>query len=387
MPDVSDRGRRAALSTALCLAMVFTCTPAVRAASPSSIDTAALSKVASIAEAHGAHGVYLDSGAVVIVLPTAAANRFSLADVSGLGVSVRLQQTDVSVEEAASMRSDIVALKTQIGPKYSYGFFFDLRVARMVVETDAPASAFASIAAKYGDHVDIHGDGTAELDWSRQADESSFWGGAAINASNGNGGWEACSSGYPVSSSAQAYMVTAGHCFNLGYTVYANHYGGNGQVEGSVYARNYPYIEAELISGGSYSPTIYNGAQGDETSHVSIWGRKYAWTGQTGYCRTGQTSGRYCDWAVGGTNAGYCANWPNNCTNGLYAFSGTPSSGGDSGGPVYYPYNGGALITGTIIGNTCVPGLGCTSYAEPIANVLSYWGLSQNCYVSCVVQP
>jgi hypothetical protein len=57
---------------------------------------------------------------------------------------------------------------------------------------------------------------------------------------------------------------------------------------------------------------------------------------------------------------------------------------GDSGGPIYYPYNGGALINGSIIGYGCTI-LGCISYGEKATSALGYWNLDLVCVGTCTI--
>ena len=83
-------------------------------------------------------------------------------------------------------------------------------------------------------------------------------------------------------------------------------------------------------------------------------------------------------------NASFCPNWPT-CTDVLYAFEGTVSAGGDSGGPIYKSYNGGALIVGTIVGYFSTP-FGTTNYGEKMGTVMVRWNLTQVCSGTCVVQ-
>ena len=51
-----------------------------------------------------------------------------------------------------------------------------------------------------------------------------------------------------------------------------------------------------------------------------------------------------------------------------------------------YPYNGGALITGTIVG-FFDKGLGNTNYSTKAAESLAHWGLEVVCASTCVIQP
>ena len=387
MSKVDRRLSRTVVAIAAAFVGATTQVPVSAAAGPGEVSGSVMAKIEAIATRDGAHGIYLDkSGTVVIVTPRSRTSTVSALDTAQFGVPVRLQATDVTVDEVAEMDRDLLRFRAALPPAYAYAYYFDLATGRMLVQTDAPVGSFADISTKYLSHVDVQYGARVGLAYDRLGDGRAYWGGAAVNGTGDSGGTALCSTGYLVKNSSRTFMVTAGHCFTLNATVRANKYAGTGLSEGTVKFRNYPWIDAELIGGDTYAPVIYSGVQGDQIASTTILGRKWAWNGQTGYCRTGVSSGRVCDWTVGGSGATYCASWPSTCTGGLYAFSGTPTIGGDSGGPIYYPYQGGALITGSVVGYTCQ--LGCTSYGEPISQVLAYWtDLTQACSGTCTVQP
>jgi hypothetical protein len=214
-------------------------------------------------------------------------------------------------------------------------------------------------------------------------DSPAFYGGGLVSGTSPWGGGAICTNGFEAHSGSTIYMATAGHCFALGSSVNSGYPWYMGYVSG----RDYPTWDIEWIYGGSYAPAIYNGLAGDNGSHINVYGRKYAWVGQTGYCATGQASGRVCDWNVTSTSATFISlDHGINVTDNLYAYSGTKEIQGNSGGPVYYPYNGGALITGTIVG-FFDKGLGNTNYSTKAAESLAHWGLEVVCASTCVIQP
>jgi hypothetical protein len=331
----------------------------------------------ALADDHGALGVYFqEDDSAVVVMPLGGAAEFPMARAVTIGMPVKVETAPITVETVASITDDLHALRKAISHDISYAFYFDLRNAAMVVQTDGPANAFAAISSKYGTDVKIVSKATGGQTSGRQADTSPFWGGARLNASG------SCTSGFVAKSSTTTYMSTAGHCWTVGTNITS----GGGSAEGSVALRDYPKYEAEFYAGKTYSAQIYSGVQGDNTSHLPILGRRIAsvGVGQTGYCRTGYNSGRYCNWKVTSLNASFCANLLT-CTDGLYAFEGTASVGGDSGGPIYKTYNSGALIVGTIVGYFSSP-LGTTNYGEKMGTVMQRWNLTQVCSGTCVVQ-
>jgi hypothetical protein len=61
---------------------------------------------------------------------------------------------------------------------------------------------------------------------------------------------------------------------------------------------------------------------------------------------------------------------------------GSSPQGGDSGGPIYIPYNGGAIMSGTITGSACAM-FGCVWFGEKIGTILGRWNLMQVCSGTC----
>jgi hypothetical protein len=330
-------------------------------------------------------GVYVDSsGAPVVVMPSERMTALAASDVAPAGVSVRVQTTDFTAAQMKSIHDDLIALSTKVTA--SYGFYFDIRTAKEVIQTKGPSSEFASIAARYPGHVEIQakaGGGLSYATFDRNHDTSAFFGGGYISGASPWGGTSVCTTGFEAHNGSHYYLNTAGHCFSQGASISS----GYPKYLGYVSSRQWPTWDIEWIYGASYSPQIYNGKAGDVGSHINVYGRKYAWVGQTGYCATGQASGRVCDWNVTSTSATFVnLDHGVNVTDNLYAYSGTKEIPGNSGGPVYYPYNGGALIAGTIVGFYDI-GFGNTNYSTKAAESLAHWNLEVVCVGTCVIQP
>jgi hypothetical protein len=350
-----------------------------------------ISDINSVAMAHGALGVYLDSsGAPVVVVPSERMASLTAADMAPPGVSVRIQETDVTAATVQSLEDDLTAIRSKATSDYA--FYFDLKTSKEVVQTKSSGSEFAEIAAKYPGHVEIQAGATGGLAAAvysdRMHDIARFWGGALVNPPGGN----LCTLGFEAHNGSYYYTSTAGHCYARGTKVYS----GSGDYVGYVSGREYPTWDIEWIYGSRYSPVIYNGTVtqsgfpsgpriADDLSHISVYGRKFAWVGQTGYCATGWRTGRVCDWNVTSVHATFIR-LDGNVTGDLYAYSGTAEIEGNSGGPVYYPYNGGALVVGTVVGYFD-KGLGNTNYSTKAAESLAHWNLEVVCASTCVIQP
>jgi hypothetical protein len=289
-----------------------------------------------------------------------------------------------AVDTAQAIGNDLVALRASIDPAYSYAFFMDAATGRFDVQTDAPIAAFAAIVAKYPGRLEFQ---TARLHWlaDRVADTTPFWGGATIKGLDDDGVLAVCTSGYVARDSKTSYLVTAGHCFKLGAAIQTRRLSTPGLPIGTVTKRDFPAFDGELISGATYAPRIYSGANGDNSSSLPIYGQKRAKVGDPGYCRSGQTSGNSCGWIISSTDVTYCSG--DTCVKHLTSYhGGTLTSDGDSGGPIYYPYNGGALIGGTITAVGCSLVIFCTNYGAPIGPILTRWSLTQVCSGACIIK-
>lgn len=350
-----------------------------------------IADISAVAMAHGALGVYLDSsGSTVVVVPSAQMASQAASDMAPPGASVRIQTTDLAVSAEQQMHDDLVAMSPQATA--SYAIYFDLKTAKMVIQTKGTGEEFAGIAAKYRGHVEIQPGAKGGLTAApnRMADTPPYWGGAYANPPGGN----LCTTGFTAHNGGYYYMATAGHCYSQGTNVYNSQ---TGAWLGYVSAQEYPAWDIEWIYGASYGAHIYNGTVtssgwpsgtrvANDSSYANVYGRKYAWVGQTGYCATGWRSGRVCDWNVASTSADFYNKDNGLWTHNLYAYSGTKEIEGNSGGPVYYPYNGGALIAGTIVGYYDI-GFGNTNYSTKAAESLAHWNLEVACIGTCVIQP
>lgn len=372
---------RAVLGAVIAVVIASVTISPVAAADPQGT-AVGISDISSVAMAHGALGVYLDdSGAPVVVVPSEQIASLTAAAMAPPGVSVRIQTTDFSAAAKKGIHDDLIAMSSKATS--SYGFYFDLKTAKEVIQTKGSGSEFAEVAAKFPGHVEIQAQATGGLTYDRIHDTERFWGGGFASGTSPWGGGEVCTVGFEAHNGSTYYMSSAGHCFALGSSVNSGYPAYMGYVSG----RQYPTWDIEWIYGRSYAPIIFNGVAGDNSSHINVYGRKYAWVGQTGYCATGQASGRVCDWNVTSTSATFVnLDHGINVTDNLYAYSGTKLIKGNSGGPVYYPYNGGALIAGTIVGFYDI-GHGNTNYSTKAAESLAHWNLEVVCASTCVIQP
>jgi hypothetical protein len=334
--------------------------------------------------ARGALGVYLDgAGNTVVVAPTTL-GATQASDFAPPGATaVRLQATDFTPTAWQGLHDELIAFASQA--KVSFGFYLDLKTSKVVLQTEGAGTQFAPLMAKYPGRIDLQSGATGGQSANRGADTWRFWGGAYSSGVNQYNENKACTTGFEAHSGSYYYLNSAGHCYKQGSTVRT---GGSGASIGYVSSNQWPTWEIAWIYGSGYSPVIYNGLAGDNSSSANVYGRKYAWVGQSGYCATGWATGRLCPETVTSTSASFISydHGAVHVTDNLYAYSGPKFDFGDSGGPVYYPYNGGALIAGTVVGFYDI-GLGNTNYSTKAAETLAHWGLEVVCVGTCVIQP
>lgn len=200
---------------------------------------------------------------------------------------------------------------------------------------------------------------------SRHDDGASHWGGAELDINNS----PQCTSGYSIKVGSTNYMVTAGHCYASGATVY----GGTGINWGKItQRRDYPNTDVELISGSQYSGQIYVSS----TGHNAVIGYTTGAIGTSDYCVSGITTNNHCSYVE--TNNNMTVTFTNgNRTSGLIQLVGNGTLPGDSGGPAYEPWSGKTIILGSVVGGStsCSPiPNSCIVYIEPWTRVQSLYG-------------
>ncbi|MGP4113901.1 hypothetical protein ACTWP5_23695 [Streptomyces sp. 4N509B] len=276
-----------------------------------------------------------------------------------------------TAEALATIQQRIADHVAANGTEYTFGSFVDHETGRIVLETDAPADLVAELTAlptglaTAGD-VEVH-HRTVSTTFSRRDDTAPFWGAAGITDQNAR-----CSSGYAVRDAAGGVsMVTAGHCFGNGATVWTESLN---LVYGTVFDRRLPPvtgepIDVERVGGQSYAGFVYSGGVNSTTAYrVSAAGP--ATVGFADYCHSGRTTGEHCGHTAVSIDGQVCTEvgctWPVIVFNG-----GTQPQPGDSGGPFYVRGNTDAFIRGHVIA-----GSGVTSYATPWTEVERVYGVS-----------
>ncbi|OLR89433.1 S1 family peptidase [Actinokineospora bangkokensis] len=305
-------------------------------------------------------GSWLDSTTGALTVGVTDASR--LAEVRAAGATPKLVAR--SAAELAGLQSTLdrkAATAPGAVPAGVTGWYVDVTTNELVVSVvrgDAAALAWAKSAGTGGTRVESVTDAPRPL-WD-------IIGGQAINFSAGR-----CSVGFNArSSSGTRYVITAGHCTELGGSVR-----GTGGTIGSVSGSSFPTNDYGRITVSSTSavstPLVDRYSSG---SDVTVAGSSVTAIGG-GVCRSGSTTGWRC-----GTVQAY--NQTVNYGGGdiVYGLTRTNACAepGDSGGSFVSNPGTGTRVQaqGLTSGGSGNCSSGGTTYFQPINEALSAYGLT-----------
>ena len=284
-------------------------------------------KLDALAHKHGALGTYLDgaTGQFVVVVPAHGPSSFAASDVAALRVPVRVESRSIDQATIDRIEGALLALRPSL-PHYAYAFYFDPVAGNIVLQSEAPESAFAMIERAFPGKIAFRPGTFATSSMSN--DGPPHYGGAYLN------GEKYCTSGFTLhfNNSGTNYMVTAGHCDSNGSSTNMGTVWQDSQV--------FPYWDFELVYGHTYAGRIYDSANYSRPV-VNAWNPSIG----ASYCTTGRTSGIRCSWTLRSLNVTICytSGYPSGkCAHNLAGFNqpdGTPVQPGDSGGPLWYSYS------------------------------------------------
>lgn len=247
--------------------------------------------------------------------------------------------------------------------QHTYASWPDPATGKVVLMTDAPRAVTAPLSRRFAGALDVRPGGPRD-DLSPRADP--FWGAASLVGDEG-----ICSAGFTVRNAAGTrFMVTAGHCFQLGGA--ARTTDGGARV-GSVVRRGpIPPYDMELIGGQSYDASIFVGGA-SEWSRKRVAGAADPVAGARGYCRSGQTTGERCGQTVISVDAQVCTQ--TGCKSPVIVYSGGVAGAGapgDSGAPLYRPSRDGATVR---IAGMHIAAARAISFAEKWSRISSHLGV------------
>ncbi|HEY0449791.1 S1 family peptidase [Actinophytocola sp.] len=285
-----------------------------------------------------------------VALSMAAPASGSPATASAQRSAAELSAAQTKLDKAATSRPSTVT-----------GWYVDGATKALVVSVHGNDQGVAKWASGLGA-------GAVKIEHVAQA-PTPLWnliGGQAITTSSGS----RCSLGFNARSSSGArYVITAGHCTNLGGT-----WSGSGGTIGTVSGSSFPTNDFGAIGVSSASaastPLVDRYSAG---SDVTVTGPVTASNGM-GVCRSGSTTGWHCG-SVTGTNQTVC--YSQGC---VYQMIRTNvcAEPGDSGGSLVTNPGSGSRVqaVGLTSGGSGNCSSGGTTYFQPITEPLSTWSLT-----------
>ncbi|OFE15673.1 hypothetical protein BA895_21785 [Humibacillus sp. DSM 29435] len=298
-----------------------------------------------------------EDGAIIEVFltrddPAVEADLRAAAKLSPTQIRFRTGATTVAQQDALHNRVTTAAPSLRKAGYRLDSWILNFATRREVITlTDGTPAQVAKLRRQFGPEVDVKAkpDSPARVTADRFSDTAPWNGGDFISDTVST-----CTSGIPAHNGAGAqYLVTAGHCFNLGanifnYSASLNH-GGRGYLgRVSTRAQTERDMDAELIS-TRLSNLIWTGSSTSPTRTV-IAGTAGS-PGHKKVCHSGAYEGEKCGLTIDGVG---CKNFPGVLTycHLLHASSTNPQAvgPGDSGGPVYRMVDGQLRIVGTVTG-------------------------------------
>lgn len=285
-------------------------------------------RASRFAESRAALGSYYDAARNQHVIVAPAGSRMDEAEASReVGAPTRVEERNITKGEVERFQSTVAGRAFHGEAKnYSYASYFNVTTGKLVLSTDAPESVTGGLRSEFADDIEVQAGGVSE-DATRRADTAPFWGGSSVKSN----GWT-CTTGFDVKkSTGTRYLVTAGHCYSLGWNVLTSD--GNLSVGTVVQRAPIASRDMELIGGKTYGASIFVGGTNSSTSKP-VGGAADPVVGFTKYCRSGQTTGEKCGQRVISVTANFCPT--SGCKTNVIAYdTGGVSSGGDSGAPFY----------------------------------------------------
>lgn len=296
-------------------------------------------------------GEWFDSASGTLVVAVTDASK--IGEIQAAGATARLVQRSAAELDAVKTAMD---RQSASKPASVTGWYVDVAsnsVVASVLDNDAAGLAWAA----------RHGARTESVAEAPQT----YWsiiGGQAIYFGSGR-----CSVGFNARNSAGTrYVITAGHCTNLGGTV-----SGTGGTIGPVAGSSFPGNDYGIIRVSSSSAlSTYYVDRYSSGSDVVVAGSTQASVGSS-ICRSGSTTGWRCG-TIGAHNQTVC--YSQGCVYGLTRTSACAQPG-DSGGSFVSP-NGATRVQaqGMTSGGSGNCTSGGTTYHQPVREPMSVYGLS-----------
>jgi streptogrisin C len=280
-----------------------------------------------------------------------------VAEVAAAGATARV--VEHSEAELGAVKAKLDKGSASV-PKSVTGWRVDDATNAVVVSVHGSAADAATWANGLG--------ATVRIEHVAEAPQS-YWnliGGQAITTSSGS----RCSLGFNArNSSGTRYVITAGHCTNLGGT-----WSGSGGTIGTVAGSSFPTNDYGIIrvtsSSAVSTPLVDRYSSG---SDVTVAGSSAAGNGAA-VCRSGSTTGWHCG-SITGLNTTVC--YQQGCINQMIRTN-VCAQPGDSGGSLVTNPGSGTRVQaqGMTSGGSGNCTSGGTTYYQPVNEALSVYGLT-----------
>lgn len=200
---------------------------------------------------------------------------------------------------------------TAAGDGAGLGMYPDSQSGKIKISVDAPGTTGWNIASdlarEYPGEILVVPN-SAPSRSARLNDSAPFYGGSDVFTSTYSVGRQPghCSTGFRVranNGTGPAYMLSAGHCFNLGQNIYS----GPNAISNAVGVVNFrkpiTVMDLLLIGGGNYGNKIYSAV--DDTTSKTMVGAGDMFFGST-YCNGGMIAQKRCGGRVNAWSAIAC---------------------------------------------------------------------------------
>ncbi len=298
-------------------------------------------------------GSRFDAASGKLVVDVADASR--VAEIKASGALARVVKHSEADLSAASAK---LAQGSASMPKSVTGWRVDAASNAVVVSVYVNDAAATSWAKGLGADVRFeHVTARPQTYWN-------LIGGQAIRTSSGS----RCSLGFNARSGSARYVITAGHCTNLGGT-----WSGSGGTIGGVSGSSFPTNDYGRITVSS-SSAVQTGLvdRYNSGSDVRVTGSSAVGTGAA-VCRSGSTTGWHCG-TVSSTNATVC--YQQGCVYQTFRTN-VCAEPGDSGGSLVSSPSGSTVqAQGMTSGGSGNCSSGGTTYYQKVNEALSAYGLT-----------
>lgn len=284
---------------------------------------------------------------------------------AGVALSMAAPANAANTADAAPSVAQLSAAQAKLDkasstrPSSVTGWYVDEKSKSLVVEVHGSDAGVSKWASQLGA-------GAVSVKKVAEAPQP-YWniiGGQAITTSSGS----RCSAGFNARSGSTRYVITAGHCTNLGGT-----WSGTGGTIGTVAGSSFPTNDYGIIrvtSSSAASTALVD--RYSAGSDVTVTGAATATNGMA-VCRSGSTTGWYCG-SVTGVNTTVC--YSQGCVYQMIRTNVCAQPGDSGGSLVTRPSGSTVRALGMTSGGSGNCSVGGTTYYQPVTEALSVYGLT-----------